>query len=161
MFEHEGGVEIKAQRPSFLNNVAVDLEITTPAGTHVDVHTGAGNVSICCLKGAAQVSTGAGNIDLDDQEGEIDAHTGAGNIDYQGAPQGDSRFEVGAGNITLVLPADLSMEVELQTGMGNIDVDFPVDGQATGRRVQGAIGGGTQGSIYAQTGAGNIDLIRR
>jgi DUF4097 and DUF4098 domain-containing protein YvlB len=91
----------------------------------------------------------------------MDAHSGAGNIGYQGTPYGDCRFETGAGNITLMLSADLNMQVEFQTGMGIIDVEFPVDGQVTSRRVQGFIGSGDQGTIYAKTGAGNIDVIRR
>ena len=87
--------------------------------------------------------------------------TGAGNIDYQGTPQGECRFETGAGNITLALPADLNVQVDLDTGAGNIDVDYAVDGQVTRTEVNGVIGDGSQGSIYAQTGVGNIDVVRR
>ena len=45
--------------------------------------------------------------------------------------------------------------------MGDIDVDFAVDGQVTRREVRGVIGSGAQGTIYAHTGAGNIDVVRR
>lgn len=161
MSEQDGGLVIKTERPSTLSNVTVNLEISTPVDTDLDVHSGAGNMSICCLSGDVSVDTGAGNIDTNDLTGWINTHSGAGNIDYQGAPQGDCRFEVGAGNIDLRLPADLSMEVDVETGVGNVDVGFPVDGQVTRRSVQGTIGNGDQGKIYAHTGAGNIDLIRR
>jgi hypothetical protein len=159
--ELDGGLVIKTVKPSSLYNVSVDFEITTPADTDLRAHTGAGNMSVCCLNGVVSVDTGAGNVDSDDVTGRIDAHSGAGNIDYQGAPQGDCSFEVGAGNINLILPADLSAEVDIETGMGNVDVGFSVDGQVTGRKVQGVIGSGAQGTIYAHTGAGNIDVVRR
>jgi DUF4097 and DUF4098 domain-containing protein YvlB len=161
MSEKDGGVVIKTEKPSVPYNFSVNLEITTPAGTDVDVQTGAGNVTVCCLSGAVRVKTGAGNFDGEDLTGRIDVHSGTGNIDYQGEPQGDCRFEVGAGNITLMLPSDLSAEVDVESGMGNVDVGFSVDGQVTGRKVQGVIGSGTQGRIYVHTGAGNIDVVPR
>jgi hypothetical protein len=141
--ERDGGLLIKTEKPSTLNAASVDLEITVPAGTHLEV------------------DTGAGNVEIDDGSGPITVETGAGNIRYQGAPQGECRFETGAGNTRLTLPADLNVRVDLQTGAGNIDVDFVVDGRVTGRAVQGVIGSGAEGMIYAQTGAGNIDLVRR
>ena len=141
--ERDGGLVIKTEKPSTLSAASVDLEVTVPAGTRLEV------------------DTGAGNVDIDDSSGPIDVHIGAGNIRYQGAPQGECRFESGAGNITLILPADSNVRVDLQTGAGNIDVDFAVDGRVTGQAVQGVIGSGAEGTIYAQIGAGNIDLLRR
>jgi hypothetical protein len=141
--ERDGGLVIKTEKPSTLSAASVDLEITVPAGTLLEV------------------DTGAGNVDIDDSSGPIDVHIGAGNIRYQGAPQGECRFESGAGNIRLTLPADLNVRVDLQTGAGDIDVDYAVDGRVTGRAVQGVIGSGAEGTIYAQVGAGNIDLLRR
>jgi hypothetical protein len=51
--------------------------------------------------------------------------------------------------------------VDLETGMGTIDAGFAVDGYASRQEVKGTIGTGDQGSIYAHTGAGSIDLIKR
>jgi hypothetical protein len=137
------------------------LVITTPAGTRLDAHTGAGNVDLDGITGGIDAHTGAGNLDVSGATGTARLDTGAGNVGYQGTPQGDCRFETGAGNITLALPADPNVQVDLDTGTGDIDVDFAVDGTATRRAVQGAIGSGAQGTIYAHSGAGNIDVIRR
>jgi len=40
-------------------------------------------------------------------------------------------------------------------------VGFAVDGEVTRGEVQGVIGSGAEGTIYAHTGAGNIDVVRR
>lgn len=141
--ERDGGLVIKTGRPASLTRASVELEIIVPAGTRLEV------------------DTGAGNVDISDSSGPIDVHTGAGSIHYQGAPKGECRFETGAGNIRLTLPADLNVQVDLQTGAGEIDVGFAVDGRVTGQAVQGVIGSGAEGTIYARTGAGNIDLFRR
>ena len=159
--ERDGGLVINTEKPSSLNNASVDLEITAPAGTRVDAFTGAGNVDLNDSTGEIDAHSGAGDIDVRGAAGCARLDTGAGSIRYQGTPQGDCRFETGAGSITLTLPADLNVRVDLETGTGDIDVDFAVDGTVTRREVQGVIGSGAQATIYARSGAGNIDLIRR
>ena len=159
--EQNGGLTIRTSKPSGFTNASVNLEITAPASTRLDVDTGAGNVDVDGLTGGIDAHTGAGNVDARGAAGTTRLDTGAGNIDYQGAPQGECRFETGAGNIKLALPAAPNVQVDLQTGVGNIDVEFAVDGQVSRQRVQGVIGSGAQGAIYAQTGAGNIDVVRR
>jgi hypothetical protein len=159
--EQDGGLVVKTENRSSSKVVSVDLEITAPAGTRLDAHTGAGNVDIDGITGGIDAHSGAGNLDVYGAAGATSLDTGAGNIGYQGAPQGECRFETGAGNIMLSLPADPDVQVDLDTGTGNIDVDFDVIGQVTGREVRGTIGSGAQAMIYAHTGAGNIDVVRR
>lgn len=159
--ERDGGLVIKTAKPSSLNNASVDLEITTPAGTRLDTFTGAGDLDLDNINGGIDARSGAGDLDVRGAAGTARLDTGAGDIRYHGTPQGECRFETGAGDITLALPADLNVQVDLETGIGDIDVGFAVDGTVTGRDVQGVIGSGTQGTIYARTGAGNIDVVPR
>lgn len=143
MTRREGGVLIKTSKPLTLNNASVGLEITTPPGTSIDAQTG------------------AGSIEIEAVNGQVRLQTGAGSIEYEGTLSGDCRFETGAGSIKLKLPSDLKMRVDLETGAGSIDLDFTVDGQKTRQKVRGVIGDGSQGSIYAHSGAGSIDINRR
>jgi DUF4097 and DUF4098 domain-containing protein YvlB len=214
--ERQGGLVIQTKKPATLGNASVNLEVMTPDDTRLDVHNGAGSVSVQGLHSEVQVDTGTGSVHLHNVSGQIDAHSGAGSIevqdaegtlkvdtgtgsvtltvvageidahsgagsikvrdgrgqdvrldtgsgsvDYDGSLQGDCRFESGAGSITLRLPADLNMNVEMHTGAGTIEVGFPVDGRVTKREVEGTIGSGADGLIYAHTGTGGIDLVRR
>lgn len=197
MSERDGGLRIKAQKPSTLINASVQFEIVVPAGTQLDAHTGSGSVDVYGLDGDVEVDTGSGSVDLsnlggdakvetgsgsvslEDVAGEIDAHTGSGSMDvrgasdrvrldtgsgrieYEGNPSGDCRFHTGSGSITLVLPGELNVDVDLDTGSGEIDVEFVVEGHTARGEVKGTIGDGSQGSIYAHTGSGDIDVIRR
>lgn len=86
---------------------------------------------------------------------------GAGKTSYVGRAEGVSRFALGAGSITLKLPADVNVEVYLSIGAGSIDVDFLVDGQVSEHIVDGIIGTGADGRIEAQVGAGAIIVIRQ
>jgi hypothetical protein len=159
--ERDGGLVIKTEKPSAFGNASVELEITAPAGTRLDADTGAGNVDIDGITGEIDAHSGAGDMGVRGATGAARLDTGAGSIRYEGTPQGECRFETGAGNIKLTLPADLNVQVDLDSGVGNIDVDFAVDGQVSKREVRGVIGSGAQGTIYAHTGAGNIDVVRR
>ena len=95
-------------------------------------------------------------------EGQSRLDTGAGNITYEGTPQGDCDLDTGAGNITLRLPAEVDVEVKLDTGIGNVNVSgFDVDGEVSRGEVDGIIGRDPKSRIEAHTGAGNIDLVRR
>ena len=157
--ERDGTLEVETDPPSGLKNVSVDIEITAPTGTHVDLHTGAGDVIVRDLDGDVRADSGAGDVDIRGTSAAIDAHTGAGSIDFRGRPRGNCRFDVGAGTIKLRLPADVNVKVDLDTGAGDIDVELPVDGKVSNRKVNGIIGRGDEGEIRAHVGAGNIDLV--
>ncbi len=159
--ERDGGLVIRTKAPSGVSKASVELEITAPAGTSLAASTGAGNVETDDITGEIDVHSGAGNLEVRGAAGCARLDTGAGNIDYQGTPQGKCRFESGAGNITLALSANPNVQVDLETRIGDIDVDYAVDGQVTNQKVQGVIGSGDEGTIYSRTGAGNIDVVRR
>jgi hypothetical protein len=179
MAQEGTGVMVETRLSSGLGMVYVDLEITAPAGTRLDLHTGSGGVDVEGLTGDLVVDTGSGGIDLRNVPGALRASTGSGGIDvsaggspanlktgsggieYEGTPQGDCRFETGSGGIELRLPATLNVAVDLSTGSGSIDVGYDVSGQVSRNKVKGTIGAGGQGSIYAHTGSGSIDLEKQ
>ena len=86
---------------------------------------------------------------------------GAGTILYEGTLEGDSSFSAGIGEIVLRLPQELDAKVDLSTGMGGVDVRYDVAGTVSPRNVRGVVGDGSQGSIYAHTGAGSIEVKRQ
>jgi hypothetical protein len=159
----DNGLRVRTSRSGTLAaNESVDLEVFVPADTRLVLDTGAGNIRVEGVQGEIRAHTGAGNIDVGRAAGPIRLETGAGNIDYDGGPRGEARFDTGAGNITLRLPLDTSAKVDLQAGIGNISLGgFDVEGDTSGKDIQGTIGTGEQATIRAETGAGNISLVRR
>jgi DUF4097 and DUF4098 domain-containing protein YvlB len=179
MTPEESGLVIETKKPSGLSIASVDLEITAPPDTRLNLQTGSGGVEVDGLTKDLSVDTGSGGIDLRNVPGAIQASTGSGGIvvqagggparldtgsggiEYEGTPQGDCRFETGSGGIELRLPATLNVQVDLGTGSGSIDVEYEVTGQRSGHSVKGTIGTGDQGAIYAHTGSGSIDLKKQ
>jgi hypothetical protein len=161
MSERGDGVVIETRMSPPASNASVELEITAPADSRVQLQTGAGTVNVRGITGPIDVESGAGQVELRGARGPVAVDLGAGQIIYEGTPSGDCYFSTGAGEITLWLPADLDMEVDLSTGIGVVGVEFRVDGQVKPREVKGVIGDGSQGWINAHTGAGAITLKRQ
>jgi len=113
------------------------------------------------VTGDLKANTGAGTITVRGAAGPARLNNGTGVIVYQGAPQGDCRFNSGTGAISLELPAQPNVTLELKTDAGAIDVKCPVDGQISKRLVQGVIGTGNDARIEANTGVGGIGLTCR
>ncbi|MGD2039384.1 MAG: DUF4097 family beta strand repeat-containing protein [Anaerolineae bacterium] len=179
MSSQGNGVRIEARLPGNRSNSAVDLEITAPTGTRVELSSGAGDLEVSGLRGPLTVDLGAGVANIRDVSGMLDVDSGAGDIDvrrstgpvrlflgagqitYEGNPVGDCRFQTGAGNVDLKLPRELNMRLDLSTGIGSIDVDYDVAGSVRSREVQGLVGDGSGGTLDAHSGAGLIRLRPR
>jgi DUF4097 and DUF4098 domain-containing protein YvlB len=161
MTEQDGRVVIKTRNPNSLQNVSVDLEISAPVGSRVNLDTGAGTVTVRDIGGPVEIHSGAGTVNVRGAQGSARVALGAWQIIYEGAPSGDCRFDTGAGEIILRLPEDPDVRLDLSTGLGAVSVDFGVDGRVSVRSVEGTIGDGSQGTIYARTGVGAISVRHR
>lgn len=158
MREERGGVVIRTTKRSNLNNASVDLEIVAPPGTELELNTGAGSIEIEGLTGSIDAHSGAGSITVTGARGPVRLGTGVGSVYYRGAPVGRCRLETGAGEISIRLPAEPDVRLDLNTGLGSINVGYDVVGQTSQRNVSGVIGDGSEASIYAGTGLGSISV---
>lgn len=161
MAKQENRLVITTKKRVDFKGGSVDFEIDVPAGTWLDLRTGAGTVDVRDVAGRIDVYSGAGTIHVRGAQGTVRLGLGAGQIAYEGAPGGECRFETGAGEIVLRLPEEPDVEVDLGTGLGAVDVDFAVDGRVRPREVNGVIGDGSQGSIFARTGLGTVSIKHR
>lgn len=141
---------------------AGNIEIEDVDG-EVDVSSGAGNITIEGGEGRMDVSTGAGNIDLEGVIGQIRARTGAGNViaEISRQPDGDSRLESGAGNVTVYLDDNIGVFVDAHAAMGSASTDFSlrVRGKWMSKSFEGDINGGGP-ELYMRSGVGNVTLRR-
>lgn len=117
-------------------HVSISYEITVPATTAVQAHSGSGEVQVTGVRSEVEAHSGSGEIRLRDLGSRVNVQTGSGNISAEnvGAP---FDAQTGSGDIE----ADL-------TGAGNVDVHT---GSGT-IRVKGIKGG-----IQAHTGSGDIE----
>jgi len=159
MNQEGDGVVVRTSKQNNLNNASVDLQVVAPPDTEMQIHTGAGNIEIRDMTGSIDAHSGAGSISVSGASGPARLDVGAGSIQYQGTPVGKCSFESGAGEISIRLPANPDVRLDLNTGLGTISVGYDVDGSISPRDVSGDIGDGSKASIYANTGVGSISVM--
>ncbi len=124
----------------------VDLDITTPSTSNVQVNDNNGDVNIEDVTGGVTVQTTQGRIDannvsgpvmLSSTNGDISLENGSlsgpsslrsdnGNISYNGsiASQGSYTFETLSGSIDVGLPSNTEFRLDVQSSNGHVENDF-------------------------------------
>jgi DUF4097 and DUF4098 domain-containing protein YvlB len=163
-----GGVQLAGKCPGGLlgNNCEVNYELTVPAATKLQLHSGSGGLHVVGITGNESLDTGDGGITLESVSGEVVAHTGNGGIrgtqlraasveartgdggigfDWTTAPTKVVAI-TGNGGINLVVPAGSGpYRTSTRTGNGSVTVLVRTDP-------------GAPASITAQTGDGGITI---
>ena len=158
MTERSGGLVVETERPFGMSNVSVQLEITAPVGTRLDLHTGSGSVTVRGLSGTVKVDTGSGSVTVADVTGDVDAHSGSGSVeisDVNGAIDARS----GSGSLEV---HGATGPVRLNTGSGSIEYQGMPTGDCHFRTGSGRIvltlPADLNMEVDLHTGSGDIDV---
>lgn len=134
-------------------NISIDYDLTVPAQTRLNSHTGSGdqtitgvqlpltaktgsgNITVENIAGDARISSGSGDLKINSVKGALHAETGSGNIHAEGVA-GEITATAGSGNIDMRQVS--AGDVKVETGSGNV-------------RLYGVNGG-----LRADTGSGDI-----
>jgi lia operon protein LiaG len=139
------------------------VSIRDVSGDEVVLETGSGGVSGGGVSSSSlKVDTGSGSIELDGVKApDVVLDTGSGSVQIALLTDVD-RLDVdtGSGSVTIRAPQNLGAQVELETGSGSFDLDFPVQTRSVRRDyLRGTIGDG-KGRIHIDTGSGSIRILR-
>jgi putative adhesin len=177
-------IELRIPRESDLNIRTGDGSVETDDNVgSVDIHTGDGHIKVYRARGAIRLSTGDGHIEATGLDGRLEATTGDGHIQIEGRLDAlnletndgtiDARvlrgsrmssswnIRTGDGNVTLRLPEDFQADLEMHTGDGRIQTDFPIvaSGRLGRSDIHGKLNGGGL-SLTARTGNGSIHVLK-
>jgi DUF4097 and DUF4098 domain-containing protein YvlB len=166
-----GNLDIGWAKMMTLRTGGGSISVTKCDG-QVRAETGGGNIELKDIAGAATIETGGGSIHFGPIKGGVQAETSAGTIIARLAPGGtftDSRIETSVGDITVIVPEGMGINVraavEVARGYG-IRSDFGelkiTNRQNFGPRefyAEGSLGGGGP-LLHVHTTAGNIEFKR-
>lgn len=108
--------------------------ILKTAGGHIKVNDADADLS---------ASTGGGHIDLERFAGQVDAKTSGGNISAEIlSAVGPLSFVTSAGNISLVIPQNLSADIKAKGNNVSMEEGFQFDGNRTQTGISGTLNGG-------------------
>jgi len=159
----------------------VQIELQVPDGSHLDLHTGFGDVRGEHLHAQAHIDTGFGGIHFPEFNGQLNGETGFGDITADGRfdtlqlksgfgsvraevisgslIHSDWRLESGFGDVSLRVPSDLNANIDAETGFGHVSTDVPlmVTETSSHSELRGQLGKGGS-SVELSTGFGSVHL---
>lgn len=102
----------------------VDLTLTVPSSTSLQLRQMAGSIRVSDVSGALTVNVQAGNVDLQNVSlaGSNSVHIGAGNATFDGTLQDGSALDmrVATGNATVTLPPNSAIHITADTAVGDV-----------------------------------------
>jgi DUF4097 and DUF4098 domain-containing protein YvlB len=160
-------VKLKVSKEIKVNNDFGEIELEQAAAGSYDLHTNSGGISVDGAKSTLKAYTDFGNITiLNAQSATLDLKTNSGTIEFSGSlGEGPHMVSSDFGEITLSLPADSKLNVDLKTDVGGISSDIPLtvtlDGSSDKNHQVGEMnGGGDPLTVKTNNGGINIKAIK-
>jgi DUF4097 and DUF4098 domain-containing protein YvlB len=176
-------VKIPNQWDSSFNHKSAVLELKIPQGCDLEVDSGSGSILAKGTEGKATLRTEHGNIEAVGISGTLDVESGHGDLQVNGTLTAvglhtrtgniAARIDAGSkmnstwfvrtgdGNVDLRLPENFCTDLDVQSGNGDVRLDFPMAMIGGGRQssVRGPINGGGQ-RLEVHSDKGNI-MVRK
>jgi hypothetical protein len=139
------------------NHVSIDYDITAPAGSALNLHSGSGDVTVEDVGRYLTASTGSGNLRAHGVSGPADLQSGSGDITIDQRNGGDIKARTGSGNVHI---HGFNGSLTARSGSGDIDAEGHLTGAATldsgSGNVKLHLGGDAHFNLEASTGSGDI-----
>ena len=140
-----------------------DIELNQVMAGSYDLDSNSGGITVDGAKNSIKAQTDFGSIDITNAENAtIDLKSNSGGVDFSGSlGEGPHNVQSDFGGITLSIPADSELNVDLNTDLGNISSDIPItvtlDGDSGKNHQTGSMNGGGA-LLTVKTNNGSIDI---
>ena len=162
-----GGVAVTVNNSNgnnFFGLVSVNLDVTVPADSNLNLKTNVGNVEVKGVSGQMTLNSNTGSITAENVTltGSSTMKTNVGTVNFDGQiTNGDSyNFESNTGSVNVTLPASTTFHVDAKTDTGSIHSDFPIAVQKStvGAEAHADIGNSPTTTITTRTNTGDIHI---
>ncbi len=144
----------------------IDVRITAPLRTDVEIEMDAGEVSLSGVEGDVDIATDVGRVKVADVlvRDELVVETEVAEINFGGALTSGASYlltsDIGA--IRMTLPANSAFAIDATSNVGAVAVGFDIAGQTSqqlvGRSVQGVVGGDDSTTVVLRSDVGAISV---
>jgi hypothetical protein len=162
-------VTVKHPKQMFMNKVVtVEIVVTTPDRSNLDLQVDAGNIELRGGSGAAIAQVDAGNVRTDSftflgsSRVEIDA--GNATLDAALAEGALLDVRVDAGNARLHLPHDTAANLDAAVDAGSLKIsgwNVEIKHEIVSHKARGPLASATNSTLRVRVDAGNISLAPR
>ena len=148
-----------------IDNGFGEIELTQAMANSYNINSKSGGIAIDGAKNNIKAHTDFGSITIENaQNAALDLTSNSGGIEFSGSlGEGPHIVKSDFGEITLTLPGDTKLNVDLKTDFGSINSDLPITVTLNGstssdkNQIVGSINGGG-GLLTVQTNSGGIDI---
>ena len=140
-----------------------DIELNQVMAGSYDLDSNSGGITIDGAKGSMKAQTDFGSINIKNAENvTVDLKSNSGGVDFSGSlGEGPHSIQSDFGSITLSIPTDSELDVDLNTDLGSISSDIPItvtlDGESGNNHQTGTMNGGGA-ELVVQTNNGSIEI---
>lgn len=178
-----GGLMAKIKKPAFMQgkSVCVDLDVTVPNQTNLDLNTHNGAVKIADITGRTNAQTHNGSITAQSISGstnllthngrinctqisgeaKLETHNGSVDAEYSSTAGSvcNTDIETHNGSIRFKSPPSVSAVIDISTHNGSINTELPITiiGKVSKTNLKGTVGKG-EGKLRLQTHNGSITI---
>ena len=145
-----------------------DIELNQAFAGSYDLHTNGGSIIVDGVKNKLKAYTDFGDITIENaQSVTLDLKTNGGKVQFSGSlGEGPHSVKSDFGEITMALPADTKLNVDLKTDFGGISSDIPLtatlDGSSDKNHQIGTMnGGGDQLTVTTNGGSITIEALSK
>ena len=136
-------------------HISIDYDVTVPAQTKLNAHTGSGEISVNGVQLPLTARTGSGSVTAENIGAEARLNSGSGGITVHGV-KGSMHAETGSGSIR---GDGVAGEIVATTGSGSVDLEQTAPGDARVETGSGSVKlRGLKGGLRASTGSGGIHV---
>lgn len=145
----------------------VDVAITVPRQTAVEIASSVGRVAVTGTQGDVVIEADVGQVTLTDvaPAETLDVRSRVASIEQRGAlvPAATYRLASDVGRIAVGLPQDAAFNIEARSDVGNVDVGFELVGRSgrvgfVGREVRGEVGSRPTTHLVLVSRVGDISV---
>ncbi len=145
----------------------VDLVVTVPEPTQLDLKVGVGRLAVDGVRGDVRITADVGEVELTDVQPvtALEVESRVASIRFEGTLTTGATYRMTSdvGRILLQLPPESAFQIEARSDIGDATVDFDVVGQQkrpgfTGKEITGQVGepGGTE--LFLRSRVGDIQV---
>jgi DUF4097 and DUF4098 domain-containing protein YvlB len=154
-------------------NVAGEINASTASGDikisqvtgNVRANSASGDLNISKVQGDVKASAASGDITVLNIAGMVTANTASGDVEaevirFEG--NGEMRFASATGDVTVRVPNQLNAQVQISTGSGDIQSDFPLNYEKPtggGKKASGNFGAASI-LLRISSASGNACLVK-
>ncbi len=169
-----GGVRVVVMGPDWQDGASatprtpqVDVVVTVPEQTQLDLKVGVGQLAVNGVRGDVQITADVGEVELTDVQpvAALEVESRVASIRFAGTLTTGATYRMTSdvGRILLQLPRESAFHIEARSDIGDATVDFDVVGQQerpgfTGKEITGQVGepGGTE--LFLRSRVGDIQV---